>query len=87
MADTGQTNDAVSQDISITVVSIPQQRVAQVLDFVEKLEQEDTGDDVSGHMLSRGVMSAAKGISGTGCKVSGGTFNPNDFHCSDSDES
>ncbi len=87
MADTGQTNDVASQDISITVVSIPQQHVAQVLDFVDKLEQEEDGPDVTGHMLSRGVMSAAKGISGTQCKVSGGTFNPNDFHCGDSDES
>jgi len=86
VANAEQTNDAANQDISITVVSIPEQHTAKVLEFVEKLEQEDAGTDVTGHMLSRGVM-ADKGISGTGCKVSGGTFNPNDFHCSDSDES
>jgi len=84
VANTERTNEAASQDISIAVVSIPQQHVAQVLDFVEKLEQEEAGDDVSGHMLSRGVM-AAKGVSGTNCKLSGAPIS--DFHCPDTDES
>ncbi len=85
MADTEQANDATSQDSSISVVSIPEQHVAQVLDFVDKLEQEEDGPDVTGHMLSRGVTMAAKGVSGTGCKLSG--VPTSDFHCPDTDES
>jgi len=74
----------------MTVVTVPESHLKEVLDFVAGLDQEDS--EVSGHMISGGALGsigggalAAKGgRSLTGCSNTGGTAYP-DWQCSDLD--
>ncbi len=84
----GSNSDSATGE-EMTVVTVPENHVQQVLDFVAGLEKEEA--DVSGHMISRGALGslggglAAKGgRSLTGCNTTGGTEFP-DWQCSDLD--
>lgn len=73
----------------MTVITVPESHVQDVLDFVAGLNKEES--DVSGHMISGGALGslggglAAKGgRSLTGCNTTGGTEFP-DWQCSDLD--
>ncbi|HVB64766.1 MAG TPA: hypothetical protein VNE17_08540 [Nitrolancea sp.] len=82
---TNETNET-----GLTVVAIPTDKAQAVIDFVGTLETEET--DVTGHMLSRGMIggisggafSAKKTRTDTGC-VQTTTGVGVDFTCSDSD--
>jgi hypothetical protein len=72
-----------------TVVAIPQAHTQAVLDFLAGLEQD--GEDVSGHMINRGMVggfgqlsAVAKEPTHTGCERYDSKVGY-DFDCSDTD--
>lgn len=85
---TGQSDSGEPTAGDMTVMTVPESRVQEVLDFVAGLNKEET--DVSGHMISRGLagigggLAAKGGRSLTGCNTTGGTEFP-DWQCSDLD--
>ena len=88
---TGNSDSEESTSGDLTVVTIPVNRVQEVLDFVAGLDQEES--DVSGHMISGGALAGiggnsllARGRSLSGCTQTGGTFDGTDWQCSDTDK-
>lgn len=72
-------------DMSVSVVAIPDQYLDRVMEYVSSLERDEAEVAGFADSLSGGSVSGGGKISGTGCKTSGGTFNPTDFTCTDSD--
>ena len=90
MTDNTTADDETSEEISLTVIKIPGDKLDAVMGFINELESEDS--DVSGHMISGGALSGfggtmaslAKTRTDTGC-VQTKTGVGVDFSCSDSD--
>jgi hypothetical protein len=80
MTDTTNTSGSNADDSTVTIVQVPDEHAQKVMEYVTNLQKEA---EVSGFAFSRPVASGP--ISGTGCSLTGGTLNPSDFNCKDSD--
>ncbi len=90
MSENKTAEDEMSEDSSLTVIKIPDDKVDAVVGFINDLASQDA--EVSGHMISGGALAGFGGTmartikhrTDTGC-VQTKTGVGIDFNCSDSD--